>query len=34
MDYFNHCNFSKYKLIFLSDDGVTVTLKHVGDVLM
>ena len=32
MDYFS--NFSKHELIALPDDGVTVTPKHVGAVLM
>ena len=34
MDYFMNCNFSKHELISLPDDGVTVTPKHIGAVLM
>ena len=34
MDCFNNCNFSKHKLMLPPDDGVTVTPKHVGAVLM
>jgi len=33
-NYFNSCNFSKHKTNVLPDDGVTVTRKHVGAVLM
>ena len=34
MDYFNNCYFSKEKINALADDGVTVTLKYVGAILM
>ena len=34
MDYVNNCKFSKHKLMRSPDDGVTVTPKHVGVVLM
>ena len=34
MDYFNNCNFSKLKLMRSLIDGVTVTLKYVGALLM
>ena len=33
-DCFNNRNFSKHELIRSPDDGVTVTPKHVGAVLM